>query len=153
MGGGLSNFRQFFGTLGPTPADTAPRSPLTAGASPAYGTRMRVLVAAVLAVGLLAVAAPVPAAPGTEPAPLLPPDAVVPGGLDLSIRARALGVAPEPQGAATLGLEPMRAPTGAGSMRWPQPVTEVGKGVYISVEPVCLPGADPFPLRPPRPRR
>jgi hypothetical protein len=65
------------------------------------------------------------------------------GGLDLSIRARSLGVVPEPTGeAAPLGLETMRAPTGAGSTRWPSRTTEVARGVYVSVEPLCLPGED-----------
>jgi len=115
---------------------------LTDPAAPAYGTAMRTM----LAIFLLAVAVPVAAAPGTEPAPLLSPEVTAPGGLDLSIRARALGIAPEPPGGATLGLEPMKAPTGAGSTRWPRPVTELGKGVYISVDPLCLPG-DQIPLR------
>jgi hypothetical protein len=96
---------------------------------------------------LLASAGAAVAAPGTEPAPLIPPDAASSGGLDLSVRARALGVAPDPHAASSLGLEPMKAPTGAGSSHWPRPVTELSRGVYISVDPLCLPGADPLPVR------
>ncbi|HEV8306364.1 MAG TPA: hypothetical protein VGW35_01745 [Methylomirabilota bacterium] len=54
-------------------------------------------------------------------------------GLDLSMRARALGVVPEPYSAATLGLEPMQAPTGAGITRTPRLASSRGSGVYISV--------------------
>jgi hypothetical protein len=83
-------------------------------------------------------------------------DAAAPGagGLDLSIRARSLGVAPEPTGeSTTLGLETMHAPTGAGTTRWPSRTTEVARGVYVTVEPLCLPGADPLMPRYPGRRR
>jgi hypothetical protein len=76
------------------------------------------------------------------------------GTLDLSIRARSLGLVPDPPGTApSLGLETMTAPTGAGTTRWPSARTEVARGVYISVEPLCLPGADPLWPRYPGARR
>lgn len=92
-------------------------------------------------------AAPPAASPESDPAPS--------GSLDLSIRARSLGlVPPESQGAAALGLETMKAPTGAGTARWPSAVTELAPGVYIYVAPACVPGEDPLsPRRPPASRR
>jgi hypothetical protein len=76
------------------------------------------------------------------------------GGLDLSIRARSLGVVPEPtEEAATLGLETMRAPTGAGTTRWPSRTAEVARGVYVGIEPLCLPGEDGLFPRYPGARR
>jgi hypothetical protein len=76
------------------------------------------------------------------------------GGLDLSIRAQSLGVAPLPSGdGASLGLETMKAPTGAGSTRWPSRTTEVARGVYVGIQPLCLPGEDIFPTSRPGARR
>ena len=60
------------------------------------------------------------------------------GGLDLSVRARALGVAVEPVPASNLDLETMKAPTGAGTTRLPQPASGREGGVYIGVG-VCDP--------------
>lgn len=73
-----------------------------------------------------------------------PPDgAPLPGSsIELSIRARALGLGPEvytPDSAAALGLETMRAPTGAGTVRMPQGATPgERRGLYIGVT-VCDP--------------
>jgi hypothetical protein len=61
------------------------------------------------------------------------------GGLDVSIRARALGLVPEPLAAPSLEFEPQRAPTGAGSMRWPSDRTEIARGVYVGLMPSCGP--------------
>lgn len=58
----------------------------------------------------------------------------------LSIRARALGLVQD--GAADDGFEPMRAPTGEGTTRMPSATTELARGVYLTVSPVCLPGVD-----------
>lgn len=60
-------------------------------------------------------------------------------GLDISIRARALGLVPEPLAAPSLEFETQRAPTGAGSMRWPSDRTEIGRGVYVGLMPSCGP--------------
>lgn len=60
------------------------------------------------------------------------------GGLDLSVRARALGVVPEPAGTATLDLETMKAPTGAGVTRMPLAASGGKPGVYVGVV-VCEP--------------
>ncbi len=69
-------------------------------------------------------------------------------GLDLSVHGRALGVLPDSTAGASLGLEPERAPTGAGSLRMPSATTELGRGVYVSVMPSCIPGMDDgLPLR------
>lgn len=61
------------------------------------------------------------------------------GGLDISIRARALGLVPEPLAAPSLEFEAQRAPTGAGSMRWPSDRTEIGRGIYVGLMPSCGP--------------
>lgn len=82
--------------------------------------------------GLLLAGAPAHAQDATPPATT--------GGLDLSIRARALGIVPDAatSGAGTLGLEPMRAPTGAGATRMPQAASGRERGVYVGVV-VCDP--------------
>ncbi len=112
---------------------------------------MRWTIATSAAVALLGLAGLGRAAPPAAP-PAARPDAdpVPPGSLDLSIRARSLGlVPPDSQGAATLGLEPMRAPTGSGTTRMPSTVTELAPGVYFYVAPACVPGEDPLsPRRP-----
>ena len=77
------------------------------------------------------------------------PDAL----LDLSIRGRALGISADPVTAPTLGLAPGRAPTGAGSLRMPSATTQLGRGVYVSVSPTCIPGVDDFPVPGRRGRR
>lgn len=84
---------------------------------------------------------------GTLPAPSAPGQGELP--LVLSIRALSLGQTPF---AATGEMERVRASTGAGTSRWPSAATELGRGVYISVMPVCIPGVDE-PLGPPVSRR
>jgi hypothetical protein len=62
------------------------------------------------------------------------------GGLDLSVRARALGVVPDPVAATNLDFETVKAPTGAGTMRMPQLASgRERSGVYVGAV-VC----DPF---------
>jgi hypothetical protein len=107
---------------------------------------VRLLIALAVVAALLAPAVAGRAAPATDPAGSASP---APGGLDLSIRARALGVAPLPQPSDALGLEPMRPRTGAGTTRMPSATTEVAPGVYFSVMPSCGP-EDEFRF-PPRP--
>ena len=74
---------------------------------------------------------------GTVPAPSAPIQAELP--LVLSIRALSLGQTPF---AETGGMERIRASTGAGTSRWPSNTTQIGRGVYISVMPSCIPGVD-----------
>jgi hypothetical protein len=50
-------------------------------------------------------------------------------------------------------LERVKAPTGAGTSRWPSATTAVGRGVYLSVMPACIPGVDEPLLPGPRRRR
>ena len=136
---------------GPTEAPRIDRA-----GTPPYGTGMRRTIATAAAVALLGLAGLGSAAPpGAPPAASPEPDPTRPGSLDLSIRARSLGlVPPESQGAAALGLEPMKAPTGAGTTRMPSAVTELAPGVYIYVAPACVPGEDPLsPRRPGTSRR
>ncbi|MBI2468953.1 MAG: hypothetical protein HYV62_14260, partial [Candidatus Rokubacteria bacterium] len=94
--------------------------------------RARPFYGAGLVAGLLLAGAPAHAQDATPPAAT--------GGLDLSIRARALGIVPDAgtSGAGTLGLEPMRAPTGAGATRMPQAASGRERGVYVGVV-VCDP--------------
>jgi hypothetical protein len=62
--------------------------------------------------------------------------------LVLSIRALSVGQSPFVE---TGEMERVKAPTGAGTSRWPSAATPVGRGVYISVMPACIPGVDePF---------
>jgi hypothetical protein len=68
--------------------------------------------------------------------------------LVLSIRARALGLDSVLESSGSLGLEPARAPTGAGTSRMPPATTEIARGVYVSVTPACLPGVDDLGVRP-----
>jgi hypothetical protein len=91
---------------------------------------------------------PATAAPGTVPAPSAPRQGDLP--LVLSIRALSVGQqAPfaDPGGE----VERVTAPTGAGTSRWPSATTQVGRGVYITVMPACIPGVDE-PLWPAVPR-
>jgi hypothetical protein len=74
-------------------------------------------------------------------------------GLDLSIRARALGIVPESLVAPSLDLEAQKAPTGAGSMRWPSARTEIARGVYITMMPSCGPEDELWRLPGRRPGR
>jgi hypothetical protein len=62
--------------------------------------------------------------------------------LDLSIRARGLGIGPMTPTIENLGLETAKAPTGAGSLRMPSTTEEIAPGVYFTVAPTCLPGED-----------
>jgi hypothetical protein len=75
--------------------------------------------------------------------------------LDMSMRGEALGMEVRPPTLDTLGLGPVRAPTGSGSVRAPSATTEIGRGVYLTVSPSCIPGVDEplFPARRPTPRR
>jgi hypothetical protein len=73
----------------------------------------------------------------TPPAPSAPGQGDLP--LVLSIRALSLGQVPFP---ANVDTERIKAPTGAGTSRWPSASTEVARGVYLSVMPVCVPGID-----------
>ncbi|HEY7601920.1 MAG TPA: hypothetical protein VIB60_05395 [Methylomirabilota bacterium] len=108
------------------------------------GTRILVAVGvAALLVGGVAHAGsdPVKTA-ATLPAPSAPAPTELP--LVLSIRALSIGPAPFEAGSE---MERVKAPTGAGSTRWP--TGEIAKGVYISVMPACIPGVDE-PLGPTR---
>lgn len=90
----------------------------------------------------------------TAPAPSATPASPVPS-LVLSIRARALGLetASLPELSNSLGLETVKAPTGAGSSRMPSATTELAPGVYLTVMPSCLPGVDDVGLPPAVQRR
>ncbi len=113
--------------------------------------RQWLLVAVLLAVTLLGGAAYAGSDPaavqGTVPPPTAPIQSEVP--LVLSIRALSLGQTPFTE---TGEVERVRASTGAGTSRWPQATTSIGRGVYISVMPGCIPGVDE-PLRPGARRR
>jgi hypothetical protein len=65
-------------------------------------------------------------------------DAPAAGGLDLSIRARGLGIVTEPHAGTTLGLETMKAPTGEGTIRMPRAASGREPGLYVGVV-VCDP--------------
>lgn len=97
----------------------------------------RVFYGTALLVSLLLGTGPARAEDAAAAAPMVPERQ---GGLDLSIRARALGIVPERynDGAETLGLEPMRAPTGAGTTRMPQATSGREPGLYVGVV-VCEP--------------
>lgn len=103
-----------------------------------------------MAVGLVGVATLASAAPGRGGTDSMStPPAAEASGLDLSIRARSLGLVPTPQDGTNLGIETMRAPTGAGQDRMPPARQEVAPGVFLYVDPNCLPGEEPFfPRRP-----
>ena len=96
-----------------------------------------VLVAATLLGGVAYAGSDPTTAPGTVPAPSAPGQGEMP--LVLSIRALSLGQAPF---AETGDMERVQASTGAGTSRWPSATTPVGRGVYISVMPACIPGVD-----------
>jgi hypothetical protein len=65
--------------------------------------------------------------------------------LDLSIREGSLGLTADPlPPGPSLDVEAERAPTGAGSVRWPSSRIEVGRGAYLEVLPACHPGLDDF---------
>lgn len=74
---------------------------------------------------------------GTLPAPATGTQPEAP--LVLSIRALSVGPTTFTD---TGDLERVRASTGAGSSKWPPASTQVGRGVYLSVMPGCIPGVD-----------
>jgi hypothetical protein len=76
-------------------------------------------------------------AQGTLPTPSAPGQGEMP--LVLSIRALSLGQTPFVDSGE---MERVRASTGAGTSRWPSATTPIGRGVYISVMPACIPGVD-----------
>ena len=111
---------------------------------------MRWTLAAV-ALGLAGLVGPAAAAPVPGPS-----DSSAAGAstLDLSLRARSLGLVPAPSDGTNLGVETMRAPSGAGQDRMGPARQEVAPGVFLYVDPNCVPGEDPFfPRRPGLPRR
>jgi len=118
---------------------------------------LRWLIGAVIA-ALALLSGPVHAGDASDLPGTTPPSST--SSLILSIRARALGLDSVLEPASSLGLEPVKAPTGAGTDRMPSATTEIARGVYLTVMPACLPGVDdvggrPFPRRlgqPPRPR-
>src|SRR5262245_46295759 len=88
-----------------------------------------------------------PATEGTGTAPADETQGQVP--MALSIRALSLG---QPAFTDTGDLERVRASSGSGTSRWPAASTQIGRGVYISVMPGCIPGVDE-PLLPGNSRR
>ena len=127
------------------PSDPSPTT-VTLTGSPCQGYRrsMRwhwsfgVLLVAATVLGGAAYAGSDPTtAQGTPPVPGAPGQGELP--LVLSIRALSLGQTPF---AETGELERVKAPTGAGTSRWPSAATPIGRGVYISVMPACIPGVD-----------
>jgi hypothetical protein len=78
-----------------------------------------------------------PATESTGTAPVVEPQGPVP----MALSIRALSLAP-PAFTDTGDLERVRASNGAGTSRWPPASTHVGRGVYISVMPGCIPGVD-----------
>ena len=116
---------------------------------------MRVVVILAALGALVSAATPIGAAPPGGPPEVVPgqssaTEVPAAGSLDLAIRAQALGLTPATVGDPTLGLGTMRAPTGAGTTRWPS--AEVAPGLYMGA-PTCLPGEDSFSLRRPPSRR
>ena len=125
-------------TVSPSDPGAARGPPVDTAGAAAYGEtvrRARLFYGAAL--GLLLAAGAVRAEDAATPTLVSPTGQ---DGLDLSIRARALGIVPDPpaSGAETLGLEPMRAPTGAGTTRMPQAAAGREPGVYVGVV-VCEP--------------
>lgn len=110
----------------------------------------RVAAVSALAVALgggTAYAGSDPTTAGTLAAPSTPsPASELP--LVLSIRALSVGPTVFPQ---VPEVERVIAPTGAGTTRWP--TGEIAKGVYLHVNPVCLPGVDEPLVPSARPRR
>jgi hypothetical protein len=110
------------------------------------------LLAAVLASGAASADSGQPPVAGSSESPSAPGQKGLP--LALSIRALSLGETSFTEGGDT---ERVRASTGAGTSRWPSTRTEIGRGVYFSVSPSCIPGVDeplwPGPSRPGARRR
>jgi hypothetical protein len=108
-------------------------------------------MAALLLLGTaLTVVAPVAGLAGPASAPTPPPNS-----LDMSMRSEVLGIEVRPPTLDSLGLGPVKPPMGSGSTRMPSATTEIGRGVYLTVTPSCIPGVDEplFPARRPTPRR
>ena len=101
-------------------------------------------------VAALVVLVPVLGLAGPASGPTQPPPA-----LDMSMRNEALGVEVRPPTLDSLGLGTTRVPTGDGSARMPSATTQLGRGVYLTVTPSCIPGVDEplFPARRPVPPR
>jgi hypothetical protein len=114
------------------------------------------LLAAIVTVALAGGVAHGGSDPATTAGALPPPSAPAEDGLSLVLSIRALAVGPvplsigAPDGTTGTEVGRVKAPTGAGSDRWP--TGELAKGVYISVMPACIPGVDE-PLGPPVQRR
>ena len=108
-----------------------------------------VFATAIVAAALVGGVAYAGSDPATTAGALPTPSAPGPDDLSLVLSIRALAVAPVPLTMGTGGseMERVKAPTGAGSTRWP--TGEIAKGVYISVMPACIPGVDE-PLGPTR---
>jgi len=89
--------------------------------------------------------------PATTQGTLPPPVATPPADAPLVLSIRSLSVTPM---TFTDGgqLERVTAPTGSGTSTWPAAATHIGRGVYISVTPGCIPGVDE-PLWPGAARR
>jgi hypothetical protein len=89
--------------------------------------------------------------PATTQGTLPPPQPTAPADAPLVLSIRSLAVSPM---TFTDGgqVERVTAPTGAGTSSWPAASTHVGRGVYISVTPGCIPGVDE-PLWPGAARR
>jgi hypothetical protein len=96
-----------------------------------------VLLAVTLLGGVAEAGSDPTTAQGSLPAPSAAGQAELP--LVLSIRALSLEQAPLVE-SGEMGR--VTAPTGAGTSRWPSATTPVGRGVYISVMPACIPGVD-----------
>ena len=98
-----------------------------------------------IAVGFGAVLVSGPGYAGSDPATtqgtLPPPVATPPADAPLVLSIRSLSVTPM---TFTDGgqLERVTAPTGSGTSTWPAAATHIGRGVYISVTPGCIPGVD-----------
>ena len=95
-----------------------------------------VLVAATMG-GVASAGSDPTTAAGTLPAP----SAAGPSDASLLLSIRSLAVSPTTF-TAPAEVERVTAPTGAGTTRWPSATTPVGRGVYISVMPACIPGVD-----------
>jgi hypothetical protein len=98
-------------------------------------------VAAILLATVVAGLAYAGTAPGPTDGGTPAPSTATPGDLPLVLSIRALSVGPAPLTETGDG-ERVRASTGAGTTRWPSASTQVGRGVYISVMPACIPGVD-----------
>jgi hypothetical protein len=91
--------------------------------------------------------------PTTAAGTLPPPGTAAQNDASLLLSIRSLAVSPTVF-SPPAEVERATAPTGAGTTRWPSAATPVGRGVYISVMPVCIPGVDePLVPAPHRARR